>query len=217
MPHRVSLLPKNRHVTALIYPGLHRLLHGYVIAAVSVLVACGAPGPESEEPSDGAAQSPSLTAAAPASLGEIQALGLDNAANPAPGLITAAQVSRDQFDALVDMGYQRFISLRVPSEDGAGWEEEHIAGSDVSFARIPVSGATGLTRENVETLDRLLDESSDDGTVLYCASSNRVGALLALRAYWLDGVEADQAHELGRRAGMTSLEARVAELMAQPR
>jgi hypothetical protein len=87
----------------------------------------------------------------------------------------------------------------------------------VSFARIPVSGATGLTRENVETLDMLLDESSDDGTVLYCASSNRVGALLALRAYWLDGAEPDQALELGRRAGMTSLETRVAELMAQPR
>jgi protein tyrosine phosphatase (PTP) superfamily phosphohydrolase (DUF442 family) len=188
-----------------------------VIAAVSVLVACGGPAPQSEEPSDGAAQNPSLTAAPPASLGEIQALGLDNAANPAPGLITAAQVSRDQFDALVDMGYQRFISLRVPSEDGAGWEEAHVAGSDVSFARIPVSGATGLTRENVETLDRLLDESADDGTVLYCASSNRVGALLALRAYWLDGAEADQALELGRRAGMTSLEARVGELMAQPR
>jgi protein tyrosine phosphatase (PTP) superfamily phosphohydrolase (DUF442 family) len=217
MPHRISLLPKNRHVTALIYPGLHRLLHGYVIAAVSVLVACGAPGPESEEPSDGAAQSPSLTAAAPASLGEIQALGLDNAANPAPGLITAGQVSRDQFEALVDMGYQRFISLRVPSEDGAGWEEAHVAGSDVSFARIPVSGTTGLTRENVEALDRLLDESADDGTVLYCASSNRVGALLALRAYWLDGAEADQALELGRRAGMTSLETSVGELMAQPR
>jgi protein tyrosine phosphatase (PTP) superfamily phosphohydrolase (DUF442 family) len=74
-----------------------------------------------------------------------------------------------------------------------------------------------LTRENVEALDRLLDESADDGTVLYCASSNRVGALLALRAYWLDGAEADQALELGRQAGMTSLEARVGELMAQPR
>ncbi|SVC09755.1 uncharacterized protein METZ01_LOCUS262609, partial [marine metagenome] len=51
----------------------------------------------------------------------------------------------------------------------------------------------------------------------YCASGNRVGGLLALKAYWLDGVEPDDALEIGRQAGLTGLESAVQELLSQPR
>ena len=120
--------------------------------------------------------------------------------------------------ALVEMGYTSFVSLRDPSERGAGWEEERLGAiEDVSFARIPVTGAEGLTRENVEALDRILDEAAAENTVLYCGSSNRVGGLLALRAAWLDGASPEEALELGRAAGLRSLEPAVAELLGQTR
>ncbi len=115
------------------------------------------------------------------------------------------------------MGYTNFISLRVPSEEGAGWEEGHELDEGVSFTRIPVAGAAGLNRENVEALDRILDEVGEDNTVLYCASSNRVGGLLALRAYWLDGADPEEALALGREAGLRSLEPAVQELLNAPR
>ena len=138
-------------------------------------------------------------------------LGVRNARMPIEGLLTSGQVTEEQFDALAEEGYRHFISLRPESENGAGWEEAYAQPG--TFNRIPIAGAGDLTRENVAALDELLDEAGDDPAVLYCASSNRVGALLALRAYWRDGVPAEEAAELGRAAGMTSLEAPVLELL----
>ena len=138
-------------------------------------------------------------------------LGVRNARMPIEGLLTSGQVTEEQFDALAEEGYRHFISLRPESENGAGWEEAYAQPG--TFNRIPIAGAGDLTRENVAALDELLDEAGDDPAVLYCASSNRVGALLALRAYWMDGVPAEEAAELGRAAGMTSLEGPVLELL----
>ena len=42
--------------------------------------------------------------------------------------------------------------------------------------------------------------------LVHCGSGNRVGALFALRAAWLQGVAPAQAVALGRAAGMTALE-----------
>ena len=187
-----------------------RVFRSLVVAALAA-TACGAPPEE-----DGAAGA-STAIVEPASLEAVEGLGVRNVASPAPGLITAAQLTEGQLDGLAEMGYTRFISLRVPSEEGAGWEEAHAEGMDVAFDRIPVAGASGLTRENVERLASLLDDATEGGTVVDCASSNRVGALLALKAYWLDGADAEQAMELGRQAGMRGLEADVAELVSQPR
>ena len=65
--------------------------------------------------------------------------------------------------------------------------------------------------------EQIWDTLGDEPTVLYCGSSNRVGALLALKAYWLDGADPEDALELGRAAGMTRLEGRVTELMSEGR
>ena len=130
-----------------------------------------------------------------------------------PGLLTAGQISQAQLDALAQRGYTTFVSLRLPDEDGAGWEEAYAAQRGVSFERIPVAHAEGLTRENVEALDRALKAVGEGKTVLYCGSANRVGALLALRASWLEGATPEEAMALGRAAGMTRLEPDVARLL----
>ena len=184
-----------------------------LIGAVFV-VACGEPAQEPANTSTGQASmtsSPSVTAT------EIQDLGVRNGTILTDNLLAAGQVTEVQFEELVDMGYTNFISLRPTSENGAGWEEAHVVDDDVTFTRIPVAGAGGLTRENVMALNEILEEASSENTVLYCASSNRVGGLLALKAYWLDGVEPDDALEIGRQAGLTGLESAVQELLSQPR
>lgn len=58
----------------------------------------------------------------------------------------------------------------------------------IRFTRIPVAGAAGRTRENVEALDRLLD-----------------------------GASPEEALALGREAGLRGLEGAVAEILARPR
>jgi len=204
--------------------GLHREArflmiprHSYRVRLTDLLVlivAAGCGEPASERP---AAGQPEITSGRAITLGDVQDVGVGNPAMPLPNLLTSAQPTEEQFAALVDMGYSNFISLRPPTEDGAGWEESLVLDEGVSFSRIPVAGASGLTRENVEALDRILAEVADEQTVVYCASSNRVGGLLALRAYWLEGASAEDAMALGREAGLRGLEPAVAELLAEPR
>jgi protein tyrosine phosphatase (PTP) superfamily phosphohydrolase (DUF442 family) len=146
--------------------------------------------------------------------GAVAGLGVRNVAAPLPNLITAAQPTPDQVDRMVSLGYRSFVSLQLEGESGAGWEEEGIAAAGGRFVRIPVAGPDDLTRENVDKLAAILDEIGSEQAVLYCASSNRVGALLALKAYWLDGAEADEALALGRNAGMTGLEPSVRRILA---
>ena len=93
-----------------------RVSRSLVVAALAA-TACGTPPEE-----DGAAGA-STAIVEPAPLDAVEGLGVRNVSSPAPGLITAAQLTEGQLDALAAMGYTRFISLRVPSEEGAGWEE----------------------------------------------------------------------------------------------
>ncbi|PPU82009.1 hypothetical protein XpopCFBP1817_20380 [Xanthomonas populi] len=51
--------------------------------------------------------------------------------------------------------------------------------------------------------------------LIHCASSNRVGALIALEKGRANGAPRDEAIAIGRAAGMTSLEPLVMRLLDQ--
>ncbi len=191
--------PRHRRTTPLLLVGL--------LAAV----ACTADvQPQGESEVQASTQVPAQPAV---TLESATALDVRNARMPLPGLVTAGQPTQEQFDGLVAAGFENFISLRLADESGAGWEEDYASGAGASFDRLPVSGGAGLNRETAEELGRLLDAAGDAGTVLYCGSSNRVGALLALKAFWVDGVSAEEALELGKAAGVTRLEPTLMELL----
>lgn len=157
--------------------------------------------PEAEENTAVAAREETAMAS-PADLGVI------NMRMPAEGLITGGQLSQDQVTALMAMGYSTFVSLRPADEgDDSGWEETFMAEGEGTFVRIPVASAADLTAENAALLAGALETGqADGGTVVYCKSGNRVGALLALKAAWIDGVDAETAMAFGRDAGVTRLE-----------
>ncbi|MDX1645885.1 MAG: sulfur transferase domain-containing protein [Longimicrobiales bacterium] len=182
---------------------------GGVLLLAVALSACGS---EADRDVPGSEAPPVVTAAG-SPLEVAERTGVPNARMPAPGVVTAGQPTQRQLDALASAGVRHFISLRPPSESGAGWEEAHASGAGYDFDRIPVSGAASLTRENVEAFAALLDEAGSEPALVYCASSNRVGAMMALKAHWIDGVPAEEALELGRDAGLTRLEAPVRELL----
>ena len=182
--------------------------HRFVLAAaVLTLAACATEDVPSDDPTPDTAPVPEAT------LAIATQQGVRNARMPVEGLITAGQPTQEQLDALRAAGVEHFVSLRPTTEDGAGWEEAWASSEGFDFDRLPISGAGSLTRDNVETFAAIMEEVGDEPAVLYCASSNRVGAMLALKAHWIDGQAPEAALEFGLSAGLTSLENPVRELL----
>jgi uncharacterized protein (TIGR01244 family) len=137
---------------------------------------------------------------------EIAALDIKNVHMLPSNLLTAGQLSEEQMTQLHQLGYRTFINLRMADERGTGWEEDYTEAAGITFHRLPVRGARGVTPKNAERLARLLEQAGDQPVVLYCLNGNRVGGLLALKAYHIDGLNIDEAVAYGVKAGMTRLE-----------
>lgn len=135
-----------------------------------------------------------------------------NGKMPFEGVLTGGQPSDEQLTALRDAGYETVINLRRPDERGTRGEAEKVAALGMTYVSLPVAGAAGLTEENAAALAAALDEVARP-VLLHCGSGNRVGALLAVKAFWLDGASAEEALEIGRGAGLTRMEPAVRELI----
>jgi uncharacterized protein (TIGR01244 family) len=131
---------------------------------------------------------------------------------PMEGVLTGGQPTDEQLAALRDAGYKTVINLREPNERGTRGEAETVAELGMTYVSLPVKGAAGLTEENAAALAAAL-EQAERPLLLHCGSSNRVGALLALKAFWLEGASAEEALEIGRDGGMTRLESAVRGLL----
>ena len=180
------------------------------LIALAALALAGCSGEPAVEPAvePGAPAAAETVAVDPASL-------VRNGMMPFEGVLTGGQPTDEQLAALRDAGYRTVINLRMPNEPGTGDEPETVAALGMTYVSIPLSGAADLTDENAAALAAALDEAARP-VLLHCASGNRVGALLALKAFRLDGASAEEALEIGRGAGMTRLEGSVRQLLESP-
>ncbi len=135
-----------------------------------------------------------------------------NGKMPMEGLLTGGQPTDEQFAALRDAGFVTVINLRMPDERGTRGEAEMVAELGMAYVSIPVEGKAGLTEENAAALATAL-EAAESPVLLHCGSGNRVGALLALKAFQVDGKSAEEALEIGLAGGVTRLEPVVRELL----
>jgi uncharacterized protein (TIGR01244 family) len=141
-------------------------------------------------------------------------VALRNARVPLDGVLSGGQPTREQIEAAAKAGYRTVINLRTPEESGFEWEAEAVERLGMRYVSIPVAGSEGLTRENVERIDAALVAAAEQGPVLlHCASGNRIGAVLALRQAWIQGVEPEAALKFGRASGMTGLAGTTRELL----
>jgi uncharacterized protein (TIGR01244 family) len=171
-----------------------------VVLTAAILAGCSA------EPAARPGAAPrEATAVDPTSL-------VKNGKMPMDGVLTGGQPTDDQLAALRDAGFQTVINLRQPDEPGTQGEAEMMAGLGMTYVAIPVAGAAGLTEENAAALAAALDEAAGP-VLLHCGSGNRVGALLALKAFWLDGASAEEALATGIAGGVTSLEPTVRDML----
>lgn len=132
---------------------------------------------------------------------------------PSATLMSGGQPSPGQLAAAAAAGVRHIINLRPASEDPGYDEEAEAEALGLRHTRIPVAGGAGLTRANAEALDAALASSEGQPTLVHCASSNRVGALFALRAAWLQGKPVEEALAEGRSTGLTGMEATVRQML----
>lgn len=145
--------------------------------------------------------------------GQVLELGIPNAKQVEEHLYSSGKLSPEQLAALPAAGIGRVVCLQPASESGTGWEEAQAPELGLSFARIPIAGEADFNEENARRLAAELDAEPHQPTLVYCASGNRVGALLALEAYFVEGLEPKAALQRGKQAGMTRAEPAVRKLL----
>lgn len=140
---------------------------------------------------------------------------LANVASPAPNVITAGRLQASDIPAIADAGVRHVIDLTTTAEPQTFDEAEAVQAAGMQYHRLPISGSDDLTSENVTRLDQLLREIGNAPVVIHCGSSNRVGALAALRAGSLRGLSVEAAIAEGKRWGLTGLEPAVRERLLE--
>ncbi len=139
---------------------------------------------------------------------------IDGAHTPASNRMVTGQPTPAELVALERAGVQHVVNARDVGEFEAWDEGELVDSLAMTYHRVPIGSADDLDREAVATFDRILAEIGDDPALLHCASGNRIGALYALRAAWIQGEDAESAIQIGKARGLTSLEAPVREKLA---
>ncbi|MBJ7574666.1 tyrosine-protein phosphatase [Luteimonas sp. MC1828] len=139
---------------------------------------------------------------------------LERFTTPAEGIHAGGRITADDLPALRAAGIRHVIDLTPDSETPGFDEAGAVRAAGMGYDNLPIAGPDDLDREAVVAFDQLL-RAADGPTLVHCASGNRVGALAALRAAWLQGADADAAVEEGRRWGLRGLEDAVRERLAR--
>jgi len=138
---------------------------------------------------------------------------IPNLLRPVERLLIGGRVDADGLNAARAEGVTQVIDL-LPELEHCGFDEAAAAARiGLAYVNLPITGAADLSRENVLAFDRLLAPADPACRLVHCASGNRVGALFALRAGWLQGLPFPRAMQIGRDHGLTKLEPVVAQLL----
>jgi uncharacterized protein (TIGR01244 family) len=150
-------------------------------------------------------------AASAATPGDNPLEGLSHVSFPAPHRVASGRLQATDVTTLQRAGIRQVIDLSLDEETPDFDEAAAMRAAGIGYRNLPIHGAADLTRANVERFDRLLRAAGDQPTLVHCASSNRVGALIALRAALVDGRPMEAALAEGHRWGLKSLEPAVRE------
>ncbi|MBV1900550.1 MAG: hypothetical protein KUG56_02635 [Kordiimonadaceae bacterium] len=129
-----------------------------------------------------------------------------NFSGPIEGMMVGGIPTVNGLKEIKALGLKTIISLVSKEEDETklGFDEPHEASKlGLHYVRIPIAGKPSLTPENVKLFDAAIIGANGSAFV-HCTSSNRVGAMFALRAFQLYAVSMKDALHLGKTAGLTS-------------
>jgi len=132
---------------------------------------------------------------------------------PADGITAAGQPDETGLKELAEDGYAAVIDLRAAGENRGLDEKTVVEDLGMVYISLPIAERDAISFENARKLDQILS-SYDKPVLVHCGSSNRVGALFALREK-LNGAEDEDALAFGKSAGMTTLESTVKLRLAE--
>ena len=136
---------------------------------------------------------------------------LPNVATPVPDLATAGRLQAGDIPVIAKAGVRHVIDLMLDSETPNFDEAAAARSAGMQYENLPIRGAQDLTPDNAARFDQLINATGSEPTLVHCSSSNRVGALAALRASWIQGQPLEAALAEGRRWGLKALEPAVRE------
>lgn len=142
-------------------------------------------------------------------------LKIKNVKYPLKGVISGGQPTKQEFLKAQSMGITTVINLRSKAEMAQyAFEDKLLKKLGMKYIHIPVYGAKGVTKENMAKLFKAL-KNSKKPVLIHCASGNRVGALFALKAAFVDGKSVEEAVKIGKKSGLTGLEATVRTVISK--
>ncbi|HAJ75358.1 MAG: sulfur transferase domain-containing protein [Gammaproteobacteria bacterium] len=136
-------------------------------------------------------------------LDAVRAAEIFNLRAPQGNVLSSGQPTEDQLQAVGNAGVRHVINLRTAREEVDFEEKAAVEALGMQYYSIPVGGAAGVTQENAQSLQQLLDSLGNDPVLVHCASGNRVGGLFAINAF-ANGSSLEAAMAEGARWGMAS-------------
>lgn len=118
-----------------------------------------------------------------------------------PGLAFGGQPSRETLQGLGEMGFRTVVNLRTASE-GAAEEGPIVRALGLDYVWVPVSPGT-FSLEDVEAIERVLEDPEAAPVLLHCASSNRAAAVWAV-VQARKGRTLEEAEAAARATGLHS-------------
>ena len=118
-----------------------------------------------------------------------------------PGLAVAGKPSPAALARLKEQGFKTVIDLRTEPE-GLAEEKASVEAQGLRYVSVPIT-AQSFSLADVLKVKGVLDDPASGPVLLHCASSNRVGGVIAVIEAKA-GKSVEQALEEGRKAGLHS-------------
>jgi len=141
-------------------------------------------------------------------------INLPNRQVPFDGLLVGGQPTFDQIKQAAETGFKAVINLRTDNElPDPDQEKVWVEGSGMKYIHIPVALTEGLTPQNAEIFADALSRPENYPLIVHCKSGERVGAMLALKAFYIDEKEIGDALLIGESAGLIRLAPAVKKIL----
>src|SRR5690606_7618516 len=132
--------------------------------------------------------------------------------SPTPDLLTCGLPSVQDLQNAHKAGFKTIINL-CPAQETPRDEPATAQTLGMHYFNIPVAGPGDLTEAKARELGAVVNNCDYHPVLIHCMSGNRVGALLALKAFFVDGKSPREALNDGLAAGLKALEPAVWQLL----
>lgn len=139
-------------------------------------------------------------------------LRLPNQCTPTPDVLSCGMPTPQELKQAQAAGFKTVINLCQPQETPRD-EPTTVQTLGMRYFNIPVAGPGDLTEAKARQLGAVVNDCDNHPVLIHCMSGNRVGALMALKAFFVDGKAPREALEAGRAAGLKALEPEVWRLL----